>query len=52
MQSDQARQLDLLAPEPRRSPLTDPCRICSRLTPPLAQESAAQAHPSRLHGSG
>src|SRR5271170_2296498 len=52
MQLDQACQLDLLAPELCRSPLTDPRRICSRLTPRLAQESAAQAHPSQLPGSG
>jgi hypothetical protein len=52
MQLDQARLLDLLAQRLRHSPLTAPCRICSRLTPRLAQESAAQPHPSQLHRSG
>jgi hypothetical protein len=52
IQLDQVRPLDLLEQELRRSPLTDHWRICSRLTPRLAQESAAQEHPSQLNRSG
>ena len=52
IQLDQAHLLDLLVQELRRSPLTDRWRICSRLTPRLAHESAAQAHPSQLNRSG
>ena len=52
MQLDQARSLDLLAQELCRSPLTDRARICSRLTPRLAQESTARAHPSQPPGHG
>jgi hypothetical protein len=52
MQLDQALRLDLLAQRFPRSPLTDRWRICSRLTSRLAQESAAQAHPSQPHSYG
>src|SRR5215469_6754375 len=44
--------LDLFAQGLRRSALTDPWRICSRLTPRLAQKSASQPLSSQLHGYG
>ena len=44
--------LDLFVQGLRRSALTDPWRICSRLTPRLAQKSASQPLPSQLQGYG
>ena len=44
--------LDLFAQGLRRSALTDPGRICARLTPRLAQKSASQPLPSQLHSYG
>ena len=52
MQLDRSCLLDLFAQGLRRSALTDPWRICSRLTPRLAQKSASQPLPSQLHGCG
>jgi hypothetical protein len=46
------RLLDLFAQGLRRSALTDSSRICARLTPRLAQKSAAQSLLSQLNGDG
>jgi hypothetical protein len=52
MQLNRSRLLDLFAQTLCRSPLTDPLRICSRLTSRVAQKSAAHPLLSQLHGSG
>jgi hypothetical protein len=52
MQSNRSRLLDLFEQTRCRSPLTDPLRICSRLTSRVAQKSAVHPLLSQLHGSG